>query len=306
MFTIRQIKYFVITVEKGSISAAADDMGMTPQAVSKGIGEIEHRLQRPLFIRKASGLKPTQFGYALYRKARETLASINEFENFAQNGLADSREGACLYICSPRFASSNLVNRKIYEFFKRTINIDTTVRYGNADECIESLSLGTADGMITIGSTFLPDFDQTQIASVPVGVLLQKRHRLASKKTISSADLQNYPIYLIPEFNFFYETLVAYIREEANHYQYRDLEMSIMALHRALFIEQGVVLIPFIKGIDKLYPETIVLPFAKRDSINLPMYLVTNKLIKTQFCRAIEVLSGKNTSRSYMVNEVFN
>jgi LysR family glycine cleavage system transcriptional activator len=46
----------------GSLQKAAEELGVSPSAVSQQVGRTEKQIDRPLFRRTRDGLAPTEFG----------------------------------------------------------------------------------------------------------------------------------------------------------------------------------------------------------------------------------------------------
>ena len=59
---VNQIRYFVSVAQEGSLSQAARLHGVTAQAISKSINELERDVKEPLFFREHSGMRLTTFG----------------------------------------------------------------------------------------------------------------------------------------------------------------------------------------------------------------------------------------------------
>ena len=70
---IEQIQYFVEVAKKGSISAAAKSMFMSPQGVSDAIHQLENLIGFPLFIRQNKGVILTAQGKIFLEKAEFLL-----------------------------------------------------------------------------------------------------------------------------------------------------------------------------------------------------------------------------------------
>lgn len=81
----RQLCYFLKVYECGSIKAAAEQLFISSQGLSKMIKQLEEDLNAPLFMRTANGLVPTPQGIALKPRAEKLLY---EFELVAQ-GIND-------------------------------------------------------------------------------------------------------------------------------------------------------------------------------------------------------------------------
>jgi DNA-binding transcriptional LysR family regulator len=75
------LEAFVRTVERGSFSAAARDLDLTPSALSKLVARLEHRLGARLLQRSTRALTLTAEGEAYYGRARRILAEIAEAEH---------------------------------------------------------------------------------------------------------------------------------------------------------------------------------------------------------------------------------
>lgn len=71
---------FVRVVEKGSFAAAAQDLGLTPSAVSKIITRVEQRLGVQLLARTTRKLALTPEGETYYQRCQEILEAIEAAE----------------------------------------------------------------------------------------------------------------------------------------------------------------------------------------------------------------------------------
>jgi DNA-binding transcriptional LysR family regulator len=69
---------FVRAVESGSFSAAARSAGMTPSAVSKGIGRLEAKLGAKLFRRSTRHLSLTPEGQAFFDRVAPLLRGLED------------------------------------------------------------------------------------------------------------------------------------------------------------------------------------------------------------------------------------
>lgn len=100
------LRIFEVVMRRGSIKQAADELCLTPQAVSQRLKLLESHLQQPLFDRDASRITPTP-------GARELLMYIQEGLSSFQAGVqAIQRQGhrqpLRLYV-SPYFATKLLM-----------------------------------------------------------------------------------------------------------------------------------------------------------------------------------------------------
>lgn len=68
MMFSRQIKQFIVLVQKNSFTKAADEISVTPSALSHGIRDLETRLGKNLIIRSKVGITLTPDGHFLYNE----------------------------------------------------------------------------------------------------------------------------------------------------------------------------------------------------------------------------------------------
>lgn len=81
-----EIEVFVRVVDRGTLSAAAETLDMTPSAVSKLIGRLEDRLGARLLNRTTRKLRLTPEGAAFYESGVRILGEIEAAEREAAAG----------------------------------------------------------------------------------------------------------------------------------------------------------------------------------------------------------------------------
>ena len=70
------LKAFVRTVERGSLTAAAKDLGVSQPAVTKHLRNLEAHVGARLVERSTRVVRPTPLGLTLYEASQPALASI--------------------------------------------------------------------------------------------------------------------------------------------------------------------------------------------------------------------------------------
>jgi DNA-binding transcriptional LysR family regulator len=83
-----EMSAFVLVVERGGFSAAAQQLGMTPSAVSKLIARLELRLSTRLLHRSTRKLQLTPEGREFYERSTRVLADMDEAERHASAAAA--------------------------------------------------------------------------------------------------------------------------------------------------------------------------------------------------------------------------
>src|SRR6478609_2542198 len=75
-----EMQVFQRVVTRGSFARAADDLGLSPSAISKLISRLEERLGVRLINRSTRRLAPTQEGELYYQSSRNVLRAIEAAE----------------------------------------------------------------------------------------------------------------------------------------------------------------------------------------------------------------------------------
>jgi len=83
-----EMEVFVEAVERGSFTAAAERLGLSPSAISKLITRIEERLGTRLLVRSTRALQLTPEGEAYHQRAVRIIAEIEETERLMTSGGA--------------------------------------------------------------------------------------------------------------------------------------------------------------------------------------------------------------------------
>lgn len=90
---IRQLRLLADACDEGSLSGAAKRNGVSVQNVSKAMSDLEDELGRPLFVRSARGVTPTDAARALIPYARTALKAFELCESFGSSLRGDEPNG---------------------------------------------------------------------------------------------------------------------------------------------------------------------------------------------------------------------
>ncbi|MGG3564321.1 LysR family transcriptional regulator [Neobacillus rhizosphaerae] len=78
MLKLIQLKYFVSTVEAGSVTTAARNLFISQPALSKQLTQLENELNCELFLRKTTGVELTEAGKHFYERSIDLLKAADE------------------------------------------------------------------------------------------------------------------------------------------------------------------------------------------------------------------------------------
>lgn len=185
----RFIRHFVAAYDHGTFAAAAAELGLTQQAVSKSILRLEESIGARLFERDGRRLRPTAFADLLLPHARAIAAEAERF----RAGLDDlmGGRGGTLRIGVGPSAATDLVSNAVARFAERRPDVRVKVEAGLFDDMADSLILGRLDLFIAIRQIDrpIPLIAQDTLREVDYVVVAGRSHPLAMKPNVSLEDL---------------------------------------------------------------------------------------------------------------------
>ena len=127
----------------GSMSAAARTLGMTQPAVSQQLAVLEREVGVPLVLRSTAGVRPTEAGTALLRRAEAVAAELHRAD---EEMLAFSRlrRGVVRLAAYPS-AAATIVPRAAAALRRAWPEVDLVLLEAEPPEAVEMVRTGEAD-----------------------------------------------------------------------------------------------------------------------------------------------------------------
>ncbi|MBX3620837.1 MAG: LysR family transcriptional regulator [Rhizobacter sp.] len=185
---IDDLRYFVAVAEHGHVGRAAQRLGVTQPAISKGVQRLEASLGLQLFERSARGMALTSVGQVFFERARHLCSGLDE----AVQEASDLHLGAIGTIrigVSPLFADT-LVADTFAQLLAQRPGAKARLMIGLNDALLAALKLGDLD--MTINA--LEDADPEGLTQEPLFddelcIALRDDHPLLARPNLRFADL---------------------------------------------------------------------------------------------------------------------
>jgi DNA-binding transcriptional LysR family regulator len=190
---LQQLKGFYYTVQTGSVSQAAQKMGLNQSTVTLQIQSLERDLKTQLLDRTKKNLKPNQDGEVFYQMVAYYLNGIDSlYEEFLNK---KSQSSNTVNIATHDDAISHLLPSYIKKFQEKHPNITINIKNITYGEAIKRLHDDGVDFIlypnVSPSSEF---FSQVCFAYSPI-LAIHKDHPLAKKTgEISLEDISKYNI----------------------------------------------------------------------------------------------------------------
>ncbi|MCO0832324.1 LysR family transcriptional regulator [Fructobacillus sp. W13] len=178
---------FATVAETASFKKTADQLNITPSAVSHAIASLEKELSLPLLVRNRSEMALSQAGADILPMVERLLNEDRKIHDRAANlaGLATGklRIGAISSVCIAWLPTI------IQRFKKAYPNVSITVFQGSFKEIEEGVALGRID----IGFSALPaneQLDTTFLLDDEIKCITQADFKPINGKTVTQEDLE--------------------------------------------------------------------------------------------------------------------
>lgn len=193
---LKALHYFTTLARSPSIRQAADQLHITPTALTRHLSQLEHEFGAPLLERSATGIRLTAAGELLAAHAQQTLRELDRVKAHIGDlrGLKTGRvsvfasEGILEGILAPMLA----------QFSARYPGVEMVIETTSAGDVAQALIRGDAD----IGvSFFVPaheEINHLTSRELPHHAVMAPGAALAGCREVSLAMLADQPLVLPP------------------------------------------------------------------------------------------------------------
>lgn len=187
------LRTFVAVAETGHFQAAADQLHVSQQAVSKRVAVLEERLGVVLLVRTARGSRLSPDGQVLLPHARKVLAALEAAELAVRPGSRPFR----IDVLNRRIAPAQMV----YTYFRSAAGIALdaiTLADQDAAQSVRTLLGGGVDATFrAVRAEQVPDdVCAERLLDAPLQVLVGPAHPLAGASWVRPADLAGHRIWI--------------------------------------------------------------------------------------------------------------
>ncbi len=137
ILNLNQLRSFYTAAKMGSVSRAAEQLMVTPPAVTMQVKQLEETVGIRLLVREGNSVRLTDSGEELFRRAEKVFQGIREMEGFLED-TSRGKSGA-LRIGSPETPGQYLIPSLVAEFKKTYPGIKVVLDQGTNAEMIKSI-----------------------------------------------------------------------------------------------------------------------------------------------------------------------
>lgn len=193
---LRQLKYFVQIVESGSLAKASRQLYIAQPALSQQIAKLEAEVGKPLLVRTAKGVTPTENGAALHHHARFMLRQLEQALSIARQEPGTVHGMVSVGLAATTVCAVGVpFMRRIREKYP---GIVLNVVEGMSGHLGQMMRLGQLDLAILFSRDAVPDLPAEPLVEEELFVMLPANSDLVAPRRIklSCAETAQLPLIL--------------------------------------------------------------------------------------------------------------
>lgn len=191
--SLAKLRHLATVAEEGSISRAAEVLGISQPALSRSIASVEERYGVKVFERGRTGAELTAAGVPIMNEVLALLRNVETLDqNLVQYGKGNL--GSLSFGISPQLGSFLLKSIALTVFRESPdVKLQATIR--SAPELADALLANEIEFFICIDSQLNndPEIEVEAICESDVVFCVSARHPLASKARVSLSDMRGFP-----------------------------------------------------------------------------------------------------------------
>lgn len=194
--TLRHYEYIAAVAQQGSLTAAADALHVSQPALSTALNRIEEHLGQSLFLRRrGAALVLTPQGRDFAARAQSLLDHATQLENLTSANPGSQRLClGCFADLAPFLLAPALrILRAALPDVRFNFNTDPF------DPLINALTKGEVDLAISYDLGLDGSFTRSELGQIAPHALITPDHSLATRASVTLADLAEFPLVLSQE-----------------------------------------------------------------------------------------------------------
>lgn len=184
---VRALQCFIKVYERKSINAAAREVYLTPQGLSKIIKQLEIDLEAELFSRGSQGMEATESGEILYARARHLTYLMEDIKK--ELAVVNGSQGS-LKVVLAHSAACLLGPGVLFRFAAENPRVQVRLQECSDDQALDGMVRDEADIGLVVGVGDDPDYCWEVLRAGRSVAVLPSGDPLASRTLLCLSDLE--------------------------------------------------------------------------------------------------------------------
>lgn len=186
---IRVLRYFVEAARQASITRAAEALHVSQPTLSKQLKGLEDEIGKQLFRRDNYGIKLTEAGNLMRKRAEDILAMVDKTS--AEFAALTALTGGDIYIGCAESQLIHYLAEAIKRFRQQYPGLRFHLVSGDTELVTDRLDRGLVDFAVIVEPPSLERYTYLEVPGADTwGVVMRQQDPLAQKTVITPADLR--------------------------------------------------------------------------------------------------------------------
>ncbi len=195
---LRQLRVFCHTARLGSLTKAAEQLRLSPPAVSLQVRELERELEAVLFDRGGPRIALSPAGERLYQLAMPLVEGMDRLPDTLAGEVDDLVSGD-LHVASGDAGAVYVLPRVLKRLRDEHPGIRTSVRIGVLGSGLALLLADEVELVFGAKGPVSEDFVYHPVLSYDLVLVTSRDHPLAGRETVSREETAAHPV-IMPDF----------------------------------------------------------------------------------------------------------
>lgn len=188
---VRQLEAFQATMETGSVSRAAQRLGVSQPAVSKLLRALAEQCGFELFLRQAGRLVPTQEARMLAAEVDRMFSGTERIARLAR--ALKNREWGEVSVAAPAALATRYLAHALAPFLSTQPELQFTLQSRTSPRIVELVAAQQIDIGLSVLPQDHPHVDAEIIMRFDMICVMPADHPLAQQSSVALDDLRNEP-----------------------------------------------------------------------------------------------------------------
>ncbi len=184
---LHQLRVFQVAAGLGGFTRAGEQLRLSQSTVSQHVKLLEEEMGCPLFLRAGKRVVLTEAGNVLLQYAERIFRDVKNAE-MAVREIGTLKRGTVRLGVGPTTLTYRLPH-VLGDYVRRFPKIELIVLSGTTEFLMEALRTENLDLAIVMPTPAHTGFSVTPLGNEELVIVLNREHRLASKRTLEPADL---------------------------------------------------------------------------------------------------------------------
>ena len=271
---LKHLVYFGETVRMGSFAGAARELGLSSQAVAKGVRSLEEELGARLFEKSGRGICPTVFGEGFSHQLNDALQRLDDLVFYARSCQASHDVAGVirLGVATAPYRCRVFEPDDFRSYRAAYPRCRLEIRLFSNELCVSALKSGLLDAAIIQGSLEKDGFESRRFGSLELHAVMATKHHLASRKSISLRDLDGELVAEPSDGRCLFPSIECRCTAVGARPHFVDVMPTLTAAQR--FLDRwGIILVSRNSYLAQAISRAAIVPLGRAEGFSLPLHL---------------------------------